>query len=176
MLMKTGGWVEGQEEPRVGVAEEGSYSNVSSFSFSVYVCSLILTSGCQKIVARKARKQQSLGRFLLPALDLAYIFQDIDHAPRGVMVRRMLPDSEVDAALKLLGVFDDVVAAEAEAVASSSAAKTSEVEWRKRERAYAEGGKGYWDDYCLAMFLRGVCLRYVAYPVRIILLRRAHLC
>jgi len=26
-------------------------------------------------------------------------------------------------------------------------------------------GKGYWDDYCLAMFLRGVCLRYVAYPV-----------
>ena len=86
----------------------------------------------------------------------------------------MLP--EVDAALKSLGVFDDVVAAEAEAVASSSAAKTSEVEWRKRERAYAEGGKGYWDDYCLAMFLRGVCLRYVAYPVRIILLRRAHLC
>lgn len=38
----------------------------------------------------------------------------------------------------------------------------------------AEKGKdvatnnGYWDDYCLAQFLRGVCLRYVAYPVRIL--------
>jgi hypothetical protein len=29
-----------------------------------------------------------------------------------------------------------------------------------------EGGKGeYWDDLCLARFLEGVCLRYVAYPV-----------
>ena len=24
---------------------------------------------------------------------------------------------------------------------------------------------GYWDDLCLANFLLGVCLRYVAYPV-----------
>ncbi|KAJ6562224.1 hypothetical protein B0H19DRAFT_1143862 [Mycena capillaripes] len=24
--------------------------------------------------------------------------------------------------------------------------------------------KGYWDDYCLARFLEGVCLRYVAFP------------
>ena len=86
----------------------------------------------------------------------------------------MLP--EVDAALKSLGVFDDVVAAEAEGGPSSNSAKTSEAEWRKRERAYVEGGKGYWDDYCLAMFLRGVCMRYVAYQVRIILLRCAHLC
>lgn len=29
-----------------------------------------------------------------------------------------------------------------------------------------EEGHGYWDDYCLAQFLKGVCLRYVAYPVR----------
>ena len=141
---------------------------------SPYMCLLILTGARQKFVARKARKHQSQGRLLLPALDLAYIFQGINHAPRGVIVRRMLP--EVDAALKSLGVFDDVVAAEVEGGPSSSAAKTSEAEWRKRERAYAEGGKGYWDDYCLAMFLRGVCLRYVAYPVRIILLRRAHSC
>jgi hypothetical protein len=29
-----------------------------------------------------------------------------------------------------------------------------------------EGGKGgYWDDLCLAKFLEGVCLRYIAYPV-----------
>ncbi|KJA26681.1 hypothetical protein HYPSUDRAFT_63897 [Hypholoma sublateritium FD-334 SS-4] len=117
----------------------------------------------EKFVARKARKHQAQGRLLLPALDLAYIFQGIGHAPRGVIVRRMLP--EVDAALKQLGVFDEVVAAEgAESAGSSKAAKTDEAEWRKRERAYAEGGKGYWDDYCLAMFLRGVCMRYVAYP------------
>lgn len=103
---------------------------------------------------------------MLPALDLAYVFQGIGHAPRGVIVRRMLP--EIDAALKQLGVFDDVVAAEsAESTSSSKAVKTDEAEWRRRERAYAEGGKGYWDDYCLAMFLRGVCMRYVAYPVRI---------
>jgi hypothetical protein len=29
----------------------------------------------------------------------------------------------------------------------------------------AAGETGYWDDYCLAQFLRGVCLRYIAYPV-----------
>jgi len=29
-----------------------------------------------------------------------------------------------------------------------------------------EGGHGYWDDFCLASFLLGVSLRYVAYPVR----------
>ncbi|KAF8209173.1 hypothetical protein K438DRAFT_1811866 [Mycena galopus ATCC 62051] len=27
-----------------------------------------------------------------------------------------------------------------------------------------ETEKGYWDDYCLARFLEGVCLRYVAFP------------
>jgi hypothetical protein len=31
-----------------------------------------------------------------------------------------------------------------------------------------EGGKGYWDDYCLAELLHGVLLRYVAYPVRVV--------
>ena len=28
-------------------------------------------------------------------------------------------------------------------------------------------GGGYWDDFCLGMFLKGVCMRYVAYPVRV---------
>ncbi len=26
-------------------------------------------------------------------------------------------------------------------------------------------GHGYWDDLCLARFLEGICLRYIAYPV-----------
>ena len=30
---------------------------------------------------------------------------------------------------------------------------------------YIGGREGYWDDFCLAMFLKGVCMRYVAYPV-----------
>jgi hypothetical protein len=27
-------------------------------------------------------------------------------------------------------------------------------------------GQGYWDDLCLSRFLEGICLRYLAYPVR----------
>ena len=33
----------------------------------------------------------------------------------------------------------------------------------ERAKAY---GTGYWDDFALSRFLEGVCLRYVAYPVR----------
>jgi len=33
------------------------------------------------------------------------------------------------------------------------------------------GFNGYWDDYCLAHFLRGVCLRFIAYPVSFLLIR-----
>lgn len=29
-----------------------------------------------------------------------------------------------------------------------------------------QGGEGsFWDDWCQALFLRGVCMRYIAYPV-----------
>jgi hypothetical protein len=40
----------------------------------------------------------------------------------------------------------------------------------KQEQYYAgedleRGFNGYWDDYCLAHFLRGICLRFIAYPV-----------
>jgi len=30
---------------------------------------------------------------------------------------------------------------------------------------YEGGADEYWDDLCLARFLEGVCLRFVAYPV-----------
>jgi hypothetical protein len=30
---------------------------------------------------------------------------------------------------------------------------------------YVGGKESYWDDFCLGMFLKGVCMRYVAYPV-----------
>lgn len=32
--------------------------------------------------------------------------------------------------------------------------------------AAAPAAGGHWDDVCLARFLEGVCLRFIAYPVR----------
>jgi hypothetical protein len=81
----------------------------------------------------------------------------------------MLP--EVDKVLDELGVLVQVREKEAELDEESAVAgnRRSEGE-RERERKekegkYAGGKSGYWDDYCLALFLRGVCMRYVAYPV-----------
>ena len=89
-------------------------------------------------MARKARKFQSQGHLALPVLELAYLFLAIAHAPRAVVSKKMLP--EVD---KLLAKLE---------------------EHEKDPRKY-EDGQGYWDDYCLAKFLEGVCCRYIAYPV-----------
>ncbi|KAA1467016.1 hypothetical protein DENSPDRAFT_768100 [Dentipellis sp. KUC8613] len=92
----------------------------------------------EKFVARKARKCQSQGgRLALPALELAYIFLGIAHAPRAVIIDRMLPC--VDAQL-------------------------AELRAHERDTAKYGGGRGYWDDWCLTRFLEGVCLRYIAYP------------
>ena len=74
---------------------------------------------------------------MLPALEFAYLFLAIQHAPRDVILQRMIP--EVDAHLARL---------------------------HDRDPTTYEGGKGYWDDLCLAQFLEGVCMRFVAYPVR----------
>jgi hypothetical protein len=94
----------------------------------------------QKFVARKARKFQMQGnRLALPGLELAYIFQGIAEAPRTIIAEKMLP--EIDILISELHKFDD------------------------KDEEYGNGMGGYWDDYCLAMFLRGVCLRYIAYPV-----------
>ncbi|TFK32751.1 hypothetical protein BDQ12DRAFT_692043, partial [Crucibulum laeve] len=92
----------------------------------------------EKFVARKARKFQSQNnRLALPALEIAYLFMGIAHAPRKVITNKMLP--EVDA---LLATLD---------------------QYANKPKEY-EKGQGYWDDLCLAKFLKGVCLRYVAYP------------
>jgi hypothetical protein len=94
----------------------------------------------EKFVARKARKFHDQGnRLALPALEMGYLFLAIAHAPREVILSKMLP--EVDAVLAKL---------------NASAPNPAQY----------EGGHGYWDDFCLARFLEGVCLRYVAYPVR----------
>ncbi|KAI5118785.1 hypothetical protein M0805_005015 [Coniferiporia weirii] len=59
----------------------------------------------EKFVARKARKFAAQGRrLLLPALELAYMFQAIDHAPRPVLLERMLPEVErARCAISVLG-------------------------------------------------------------------------
>jgi len=122
-------------------------------------------------VARKARKFIAQGhRLALAGLEIAYIFQGIAHAPRSVIVTKMLP--EVDKALERLGVLVEVQEREAEfdeksAVAANvkSEKQKSDKERKENEKEYAAGKGGYWDDYCLALFLRGVCMRYVAYPV-----------
>ena len=91
-------------------------------------------------MARKARKFQSQNQHLaLPTLELAYIFQGIAHAPRTVIVDKMLP--QTDIALTRI---------------SQSKADIN---------GYVGGRESYWDDFCLGMFLKGVCMRYVAYPV-----------
>ena len=99
--------------------------------------------GAQKFVARKARKfKQQGGRLALPALEFAYFFLGITHAPRSVITSRMLPlvEEQLGAVLKHAA----------------------------NPRAYASGqGAGedeYWDDLALARFLKGICLRYAAYP------------
>ncbi|KAF8867713.1 hypothetical protein CPB84DRAFT_1859129 [Gymnopilus junonius] len=123
-----------------------------------------------KFVARKARKFHSQNqRLLLPALEMAYVFQGIAHAPRRVILDKMLP--EVRAALGQLGWEDEVGvgAGVALGVGVGTQLGSGGVKERKDrqevETGYGEKrGGGYWDDYALAMFLRGVCMRYVAYP------------
>jgi tetratricopeptide (TPR) repeat protein len=86
----------------------------------------------EKFVARKSRKfTAQSNRLILPALEIAYLFLAIAHAPRSILTSKMIP--ETDKALEEL-------------------------------KARGEKSEGYWDDWCLATFLRGVCLRYVACP------------
>ncbi|THG96567.1 hypothetical protein EW145_g7756 [Phellinidium pouzarii] len=93
----------------------------------------------EKFVARKARKFASQGRhLLLPALELAYVFLAIDHAPRAILLEKILP--VVEQALDTL--------------------KANESNIEK----YESKAKRFWDDYCLAHFLEGVCWRFVTYP------------
>ncbi|KAG8215539.1 hypothetical protein J3R82DRAFT_9198 [Butyriboletus roseoflavus] len=115
----------------------------------------------EKFAARKARKylgQQN--RLILPALELAYVFAALAHAPRQVVLERMIP--HVRQALEELGVLE---VNSVNGVANPNGGKNKTVEKNRRKaRSRAEGKEGYWDDLCLARFLEGVCWRFVAYP------------
>jgi len=92
----------------------------------------------EKFIARRAKKfQEQKNRLTLPALELAYVFMAIAHAPKDIILSKMLP--QVDAELEKIKHFEN-------------------------EPHKYEGGQAYWDDLCLAKFLEGVCLRYIAYP------------
>ncbi|KAF8313293.1 uncharacterized protein EI90DRAFT_594246 [Cantharellus anzutake] len=91
----------------------------------------------EKYAARKAAKFATQGnRLMLPALELGYHFLCITRAPRGVLVRKMLPAIE--------------------------AARTKVLEHIDSLTTYYDG-RYYWDDYCLVHFLHAVCLRYIAH-------------
>jgi len=93
----------------------------------------------EKFVARRAEKfQEQGGRLCLAALELAYVFSGIKHAPRRVIANEMLPNARAE--LRKL---------------EASEGKTE---------GWGDGKGYYWDDYCLCKFLEGVCERYLAYP------------
>ncbi|KAF7427802.1 hypothetical protein PC9H_007018 [Pleurotus ostreatus] len=115
----------------------------------------------EKFIARKARKFQQQGhRLLLPALELSYVFLGIAHAPRKVITDKILVEVR-----RVLGEMEGRYAYEDTTVAGGKA-KGAEGEPKKRRSVseYEGGTAEFWDDYCLAKFLEGVCLRYVAYP------------
>ena len=106
-------------------------------------------------------------RLILPALELAYVFSAIAHAPRQVVVERMIP--HVHEALGELGVLEtnhvnNVGSANGNANPGSEKNKAAQKNHSKT-RSKVERNEGYWDDLCLARFLEGVCWRFVAYPV-----------
>ncbi|KAG6843937.1 hypothetical protein H0H87_011585 [Tephrocybe sp. NHM501043] len=105
----------------------------------------------EKLFARKARKFTSQhARLLLPALEVAYIFQAIAHAPASSISSKMLP--LVRGALAKLSLYGDGTGLDAGK------------EGKKGIEHYEGGKHEYWDDLCLARFLEGVCERFVAYP------------
>ncbi|GAA5888776.1 hypothetical protein JCM6882_002847 [Rhodosporidiobolus microsporus] len=92
----------------------------------------------EKFVARRAKKFIAQGdRLTLPGCELAYVLNCLGLSPRQVLVEKHL--AAVKAVLK-------------------------ELEEVKDPSAYGKNGDEYWDDYCLAHFLRGVILRFIAHP------------
>ncbi|KAJ9104235.1 hypothetical protein QFC19_004052 [Naganishia cerealis] len=90
----------------------------------------------EKFVSRKARKFASQNhRLILPAIELSYFFGTLPNAPPRLQFGAILPRIESHI--------------------NSLAQSTPE--------SYNHGS-GYWDDYCLAHFLRGVALSFAAYP------------
>ena len=73
-------------------------------------------------------------------MELAYMFQSLSFAPRDVLLSQMFPRIESEV-MRLREIAENI------------------------EKSGGSSEKGFWDDFCLARFLEGVCWRFVAYPV-----------
>ena len=138
--LEAGARPEAADRREVDTTRGQSFTSRSHLRHSVLTALFVLLCVCssQKFAARKARKFEEQGnRLALPTLEFAYIFLGIAHAPRSVILNSFLP--QVDSVLAALRAHRD------------------------KPSGY-EGGHGYWDDLCLAHFLEGICLRYIAYP------------
>lgn len=91
----------------------------------------------EKYCARKAKKFIHQKRLLMPAIEFSYIYHCLTNAPQYSLSDNQLV--EVSEALQEINEVQD-------------------------PSEYHSGADEYWDDYCLAHFLRGVTLRYIAYP------------
>ncbi|GAA5901953.1 hypothetical protein JCM5296_006311 [Sporobolomyces johnsonii] len=92
----------------------------------------------EKFVARRARKFVVQGnRLTLPGVELAYVLNCLGLSPRYILFERHL-----DQVSTVLADLHDV----------------------KDPSQYGKNSDEYWDDYCLAHFLRGVILRFIAHP------------
>lgn len=90
----------------------------------------------EKFVARKSKKFTTYGRLLLPGLEFAYVYHCLSNAPRYILC---------DEALVMV---------------SDALADLHDVE----DPSQYYSGDEYYDDLCLAHFLRGVCLKFIACP------------
>ena len=101
----------------------------------------------EKFAARKAQKYAAQsGRLLLPVFELGYVMLIYARAPREVLINLMLPRIE--------GTVQELKRCEGK-----------EGEYMQEYKKKGAKSNGYWDDWALAHFLKGVCLRFVAFPV-----------
>ena len=101
----------------------------------------------EKFGARKAQKYAAQGdRLLLPVFEFGYVCLMYPRAPRDVLINVMLP--RIESAIQEL-----------------KRCQGKEGEYMQEYKKRGAKNNGYWDDYALAHFLKGVCLRFVAFPV-----------
>ncbi|KAI3618547.1 hypothetical protein CBS9595_002910 [Malassezia furfur] len=91
----------------------------------------------ERFVRLKAAKFASLAQLGLPAIEFSYLWHCLEQAPVFLLTSQQL--TRIDAVIDELEAYD-------------------------APSAYGAGDRDFYALYCLAFFLRGVALRYVAYP------------